>query len=179
MGVFQWLADLFGGSGEGKEHPSPSDIIKQESISELVVNGIYRTDDPDPHKMHRVSVANLHIPFTEDPYVWLPSVADTGSMDPNQDYGHNNMLIAGYDSANHQIMLDWLATAWEDDIINAANIVVMRSDDGLYFLLHRLVEMGTDDQGRYWRTRGDNNKLIDPPVWRDRNLEWLVIATLY
>lgn len=158
-----------------KERPSPSNIIKNEMVRGFLLGGIYR---PEGSTELRVAKELLNIYLKADPILWSPSVPDTGSMDNIIDFGHNTLLIQGANAEDHRRMLDWMSDQFIKNPLEGANIVVVRSDDRAQFILHRLVEVDADGE-RYWRTKGDNNSKKDATVWRDRNVEWLAIGTLY
>jgi signal peptidase I len=65
----------------------------------------------------------------------------------------------------------------EEDIV-VGDIAVYNDPDGIY-IVHRIVEMGYDETGVYYMTKGDNNPNIDPYLIRYNNLEGVVIAIIY
>lgn len=157
-----WLSNLFKSTSE---QPSPSDIVPEGSLSmaagdKLLVN---------------IDLAKLNIPFTKPPKAWIPMIPDTNSMDPVFDYGNNNILIAGADPENQKILVDFL---------KVGDIAVYRipSDPGqpaLAYDVHRIVKIGQDKQGRYFRFKGDNNSSTDSYIVRDDNIQWLSIGVIY
>jgi len=147
--------------------PSPSDIVPRESIYHLENTGMVHID-----------LNRLNIPLTKPPRVYIPSVPNTDSEDPIFDIGHNTILIAGADEEDHRILIEWLAEQWRQNPRTAANIIVYQMDGG-YPYIHRIVAMGEDAEGRYWRLRGDNNFRRDPYKVRDRHIRWLCIGTIY
>jgi hypothetical protein len=147
--------------------PSPSDIVPSESIYHL-----------EGSSQVHIDLSRLNIPFSRLPKVWIPPVPDTNSMDPGFDHQHNPILIAGADEENQQIMVEWLAQEWKRNPKTAANIIVYQLEGG-YPYIHRIVAMGEDAEGRYWRLRGDNNFRRDPYKVRDRHIKWLCIGTVY
>ena len=154
-----WLSNLF---KSGSEKPSPSDIVKRDAISFVVSNLI-------------VNLTRLNIPFSQMPKVWICSVPDTNSMDPGFDYGHNNILVAGADEADHKIMIDFL---------KVGDIAVYRippdlSQPAKAYMIHRIVEISKDNEGRFFRFRGDNNSSRDLYKVRDENILWLCAGTIF
>lgn len=147
------LFSLFGSF----ERPSPSDIVPRGSI--LVQEypaGVF------------ISMLELNIPFTAPPRVWVPLIPDTNSMDGAFDYGNNNILIQGIDEENQRIMIDFL---------KVGDIAVYETIYGP--IIHRIVKIGQDDGGRYFRFKGDNNGTRDPHKVRDTQISWLSIGTIY
>jgi hypothetical protein len=163
---FLWWSD--------KEKPSPSNIVLESNLEVLLTQGgFYR----DSGSNLRIKKQFIEIPVNHDPLVWMPGVPNTGSMDPNFDEGHNNILIRGYVSIDRGIICGWLHDRWVTNRKEAANIVVMF--DGIKTLIHRIVDVRYDSSGRYWTTKGDNNSSNDRYKWRDDHLWYLSIGTIY
>ena len=155
-----WFSNLF---KSGQDQPSPSDIIPKESIPLLLT--LFTAF---------VSQTKLNIPFTLTPKVWIPGVASK-SLDPVIDVGHNNILISGADKANQEIMVNFLAVG---------DMAVYRfpadmSQPTQVFINHRIVEIGKDKLGRWFKFKGDNNSGRDVWTVRDANIKWLTIGVLY
>ena len=89
-------------------------------------------------------------------------VADTGSMDGLVDYGHNVILTKNFDR-------DKLAVG---DIIAYYQI-------NLNLTLHRIVEMGIDNNGKWYHTRGDNCIENDGYRLRNEHVKYLCIGVVY
>ena len=137
------------------ERPSPSDIVPRSSIA---------------HDANIISIdlGVLNIPFTKPPTVWIPSIPDTNSMDPVFDYGHNNILIAGVDEIEQAILCAF---------IKKGDIIVYTMP-GKNPVIHRVVAINSDAEGRWFTLRGDNNASNDPHKVRDVNIKWLYIGTI-
>ncbi len=153
---------------KGLEQPSPSDIVAQDSL------------EVQYHADKRISVLilldQLNIPFTKEPRVWISPIPDTGSMDPVFDHEHNNIYIQGLDAANQAILVSWLFDEWWNK--KRANIIIYQLP-GSNPVVHRLLKIDIDGQGRKWWFKGDNNRSKDPVPARDENIKWLMIATIY
>jgi len=93
--------------------------------------------------------------------VSICNVANTGSMDGLMDYGHNVILIDHFDI----------------DRLSVGDIVAFQVYTNL--VLHRIVKIGDDNQGRYYRTRGDNCIDDDPYILRDEHIKQLCIGIIY
>jgi hypothetical protein len=102
------------------------------------------------------------------PKVWIPMIPDTNSMDGCFDYGNNNILIAGADSIEHKKLIDF---------IKVGDIAVYRSPS--IYAIHRIVEIGNDKEGKYFRFKGDNNSIMDKDKVRESQIEWVSIGTIY
>lgn len=95
------------------------------------------------------------------PNVKIFSIADTNSMDGLLDIGHNVIATDNFDRAK----------------LAVGDIIIYQ----MYFTLvvHRLVEIKEDQNGRRYRTRGDNNVDVDPYYLRDLHIRYLVLAVVY
>ena len=153
----QWLTRLF---QSGRDKPSPSDIVPETSIEVK--------QSRDELQVH-IDLMRLNISLVNQPKVWIPPIPDTNSMDPGFDYGHNNILIAGADEADHGRLLNFL---------KAGDIAVYEIDASRP-IIHRIVEIGTDGQGRFFRFQGDNCASKDPYQVRDAQIRWLCIGTIF
>lgn len=146
------------------ERPSPSNITPRESI----------TWAPVPIIAARVEIdlTHLNLPLTKTPRVWIPSVPDTNSMDPVVDMEGNNILIAGQDDGEQQLLLNWLEQQ------PPGNVVVYRIPNKIY-AIHRIVKVKRDVKGVYYIMKGDNNPIADPWSTRSSNIEWLSVGVIY
>jgi len=95
------------------------------------------------------------------PQVIVANVADTGSMDGLLDFGHNVILTDNFEKSK----------------LAVGDIIAYQVYTNL--VLHRIVEIGNDIQGRWYLTRGDNNIINDPYQLRDANLKYLLIGIIY
>jgi len=143
------------------EIPSPSDIVPKDSISIIDTNVV-------------IDLTKLNIPFTKSPKIWIPDIPDTGSMDPNFDSEHNNILIQGADEPNQKILVDWLAEQTEKEFHNIA----VYNNNHLY-AIHRVIGVAYDKEGRYFTFKGDNNPTNDPYPVRDFHIQWVSIGTIF
>ena len=146
----------------GLDKPSPSDIVRPDGIQSSTTSVT-------------IDFTRLNIPFSKTPRVWIPSIPDTNSMDPSFDFGHNNILIAGDDAADHQTLIDFL---------KVGDIAVYRippdfTQPAVIYVIHRIVDIGQDGQGRYFWFQGDNNAGKDPHKVRDENILYLCIGTIF
>ncbi len=88
---------------------------------------------------------------------------DTNSMDPVLDYGSNAIEIVPES---------------EDDI-HVGDIVAYRSDVADSHIIHRVIEIGSDDLGKYYVMKGDNNTKVDPEKVRFEQINRIVVAIIY
>ena len=172
--IFKTTADL----------ASPSDIFK--SMEFMWTDGaIYETDctwKPDRHytkpKIFRVKKEYVNIPFTEDPILYPSPIPGTSSMDPVFDKEHHNLYMAGGNTDEHKILLNWLEKEWQEPD-RKANIVVYEPEDRSKYLVHRLHGIDSDDIGRLWWFKGDNNANKDKLPARDSGIYWVLSNTTY
>ena len=139
------------------ERPSPSDIVMETGI----------LGDNYAAKVI-IDLRQLNIPFSRQPRIWIPPIPDTNSMDGAFDIGNNNILICGADPTNQTIMLDFM---------KVGDIAVYRTPTA--YIIHRIIEIGTDGEGRYFIFKGDNNSGEDHGRIRDSQVEWLSIGIIY
>ena len=116
-----------------------------------------------------IDFRHLYPNLEELPDVWLPDIPDTNSMDPVFDAGHHNILIRGKTAGDHRRVIRYLRVG---DII-VCNVGGGRS------VIHRLVEIGRDDSGLYYRTQGDNVARKDPYIFRESDILWVSAGTIY
>lgn len=165
----------------GIEKPSPADIVKQSGI---IADNIT--------KKFTIDAKQLNIPFRTDPILLsIMEIPDTGSMDGIFDYGNNELYIEPADAENHKIMVDWIAKQWIDskglNTVDAVHRVMVNDADdpkdfdkiAKWYAIHRLIEAGTDAQGRFFWFAGVNNPIRDPYLARDKNILWLSMGTIY
>ncbi len=86
--------------------------------------------------------------------------ADTGSMLPVLDENTNGIKIV---------------PKTEDDI-NIGDIITFERDD--FLIVHRVIRKGTDSQGTYFITKGDNNLFSDGKV-RSKDIKYKTIMLVY
>ncbi len=159
---FHMLAGIFSGTGE---RPSPSDIVPISSIRYDRDTGILQVD-----------LNHLNIPLVERPRVIAPQIPNTNSMDPAYDWGHTVVYLKGATEADHALLLDWLAG---QPPRHRGNIMVGGGPGTGYYVTHRVVKVGYDKQGRYWRLKGDNSAVADRKILRDADMLWVGAVIIY
>jgi len=93
-----------------------------------------------------------------DSSLQVMDVQDTNSMDPTLDAGNKILVMKA-----------------RPDDIQAGDIVVFANP----YILHRITKVGSDGQGRYFQSKGDNNLFGDSYRWRDHDLMFVVLGVLY
>lgn len=86
---------------------------------------------------------------------------DTNSMDPFIDEQTNAIEIKP-ESA---------------EMIQVGDIISYRTSIGT--IIHRVIEISSDQQGIYYRVQGDNNTISDPLLVRFKDIEGVVVAVIY
>ena len=145
-----WLSKLFTGT---IERPSPSDWLPEADVKAWA--------DTLPWN-------KLNVQLGKKPKIWVPMIPDTNSMDGVFDIGNNNILIAGANKADHALIVNALIVG---------DIAVYRTAS--IYAIHRIVEIGQDKQGKFYRFKGDNNSVKDPGKVRENEIEWVSIGTIY
>lgn len=90
----------------------------------------------------------------------LSAYAPTGSMTPLFDEGANGIRIVPK----------------SEDEISVGDIITYKKDSML--IVHRVVQEGTDNEGTYFITQGDNNDYADEKV-RFSDIKYKTIGILY
>ena len=117
---------------------------------------IPRNDIQYSQASKQVTISNI------EPEIWLTTVQDTNSMDPTVDAGHTCILTSSYRP---------------EDLVEG-DIVVYEYIPGKT-ILHRIVKIEQDSQGRKFTLKGDNNYRKDSYAIRDEHIKWLLIGILY
>ncbi len=113
--------------GNSQDVPSPYDHIKEDQI--------------------HVYGNKVVIDFRNRSFTWS-RYADTNSMDPVFDYGHNGIEVVPK----------------SQEEIHAGDVLVYRHGNSL--IPHRCIEIGFDTRGWFCKVKGDNNKYPDPVTIR-------------
>ena len=90
----------------------------------------------------------------------ISEYAPTGSMRPLFDYGANGVRIK--------------PTSVSD--IHVGDIVTYQSGEDL--IVHRVIEIGSDNEGAYFVTKGDNNSSADGKI-RYPDIKYITVAIIY
>ncbi|MBN1157149.1 signal peptidase I [Candidatus Woesearchaeota archaeon] len=88
---------------------------------------------------------------------------DTNSMDPVFDYGSNAIEIVPE----------------KPEQIHVGDIVSYKSKYASGTIIHRVIEIGNDEDGWYARMKGDNNPIEDPEKIRFGQIQRVVVAIIY
>jgi len=135
--------------------PNPSDWVRTDAIT---IQGAKVTID----------FSKLNVPLDQDPVVNYSDIKATKSMLPVFGSRHNNILLKGANPNDQGAILNY---------IKPGDIIVAASTRGK--IVHRVDKVGHDNQGRYFKTRGDNVYKRDPEVFRDSHVLWVCPGTFY
>lgn len=94
--------------------------------------------------------------------VWS-NFADTNSMDPFLDANSNGIEIKPESAEKIQV----------------GDIISYRSDYADGIIIHRIIEKSVDENGIYFKVKGDNNSLKDPGKIRFEQIEGVLIGIIY
>ena len=95
---------------------------------------------------------------------YVSSVLDTNSMVPTVDWSHNTLLIKDFN---------------REDLECGDVVVFQPTERASELIIHRIVETGIDNQGAYYRTKGDNCTRKDPYILRNIHVRFLCIGVIY
>ncbi len=90
---------------------------------------------------------------------------------------------AGFTNTNSMdLFIDETANAIEisppnPDAIQVGDIIAYKTVYGI--LIHRVIEKGIDEEGIYYRVKGDNNRFQDPFKVRFDEVQGVVVAVIY
>lgn len=96
-----------------------------------------------------------------DADIWLTEVEDTNSMDPTVDAGHTCIIDKSYPRS----------------LLKPGDVVVYEALGK--WIMHRIYEIGFDDDGKYFRLKGDNNYAVDPYKIRKEHIKGLLRGVIY
>ncbi len=86
--------------------------------------------------------------------------APTGSMKPVLDKGSNGIRIVPKSEKE----------------IHIGDIITFRKDN--YLIVHRVIDKGTDSEGVYFITKGDNNDISDGKI-RFKDVEYITVGMIW
>lgn len=89
--------------------------------------------------------------------------ADTGSMEPIIDVEANGLEIRPFSENDIQI----------------GDIITYQPEWTNNLVVHRVIQIGYDEEGWFAYTKGDNTNVIDPGKIRFNQVEYILIGVLY
>jgi hypothetical protein len=136
-----------------------------ENHSQYTSYGLSGNERISPHDWiveNEIYVFDDRVIIDIDNAKWA-TFTDTNSMDPVLDYGANAIQIVPES---------------EDDI-HIGDIVAYRSELTDAHIIHRVIDIGSDDLGKYYIMKGDNNTKVDPEKVRFKQINRIVVAIIY
>jgi len=133
-------------------------FIKETSVK-------YMDELPNPKdrvKEDQIKVSGSKVVLTVENVYW-GYMLDSNSMDPLLDKGTSILTIK---------------PASPDDI-SAGDVLVFRTNFTSYNIVHRVINLSSDEEGIFYITKGDNNKDVDPLKVRFKDVVSVVIGILY
>lgn len=94
--------------------------------------------------------------------VWA-RYTDTNSMDPLFDKGANGIEIRPSNP----------------ETIHIGDIIAYKASWTPGIVIHRVIDLGYDEEGIYYITKGDNNQVADPNPVRFSQVEYILIGIIY
>ena len=122
-----------------------------------------RPSPRDIIKYNQISWTVDTLTIKDIPSITIANIADTNSMDGLFDIGHNALLISAFDRGK----------------LAVGDIIVYRPDDNVGQIIHRIIEIGEDDLGKFYRAKGDNNYREDIYIIRNDHISYLCIGIIY
>ena len=137
----------------------------QDGVLEKVNNILTFSSDeimsPEDHiTEEQIKVYDDRVVLNVDDPVWS-SFTDTNSMDPLLDAGANGIEIK---------------PQFEDDI-HVGDVISYKTEKGI--IIHRVIEIGTDEEGTYYIVKGDNNPIADKDKIRFEDVQGILVAVVY
>jgi signal peptidase I len=133
-----------------------------ERITDALSFGSAEIISPDDHiSDDQILVHQNNVVLLIEDAMWS-SFTDSNSMDPLLDYGANGIEIKPES---------------EQDI-TVGDIISFRSNGGS-IIIHRVIDITSDEQGLYYITKGDNNPTADAQKVRFEDVLGILIAVVY
>lgn len=145
---------------------SLSSLKSLSSLSSLSLDSISRSAEvtsPSDHVTEdRIKVYSDKVVIELDDPSWA-SFTDTNSMDPVLDSGANSIEIKPSNP----------------DDVRVGDIISFRTVYSSGIVIHRVAEVGEDENGAFYITKGDNNPAADPGKRRFEDIAGVVVGVIY
>jgi len=138
-----------------KKKPVPPDPVSPYPTETLEI--------PSPRDIVPLSDITINIRGAQ---TTLAVIADSNSMDPLFDIGHNAILTPFTDTIPFR----------KEDLV-VGDIVVYQA--GTRFIVHRIIEITGEGEGRVYKIQGDNTANPDPYMITNPYIKYLVIGVVY
>ena len=161
--------------GSGNSHPQSTtsfvvanaETIREEDDGSFVtrVLGLTNEEKPSPSNWideRQIIVEGDKVTINIEGAQWS-KFTDTNSMDPVIDENANAIQIIPKDESQ----------------VHVGDIVSYKSEYADGTIIHRVIEIGYDENGWYCLMKGDNNKSNDPGKIRFSQIKRITIAVIY
>lgn len=139
-----------------------SELSFLERPLSLFQEGVERASPSDWIKEDQIKVYNDRVIIDLKDAEWA-SFTDTNSMDPVLDETANAIEIIPKSA----------------DDIHVGDIISYKSDYADGTIIHRVIKIGSDEEGWYYIVKGDNNQSPDPGKIRFKQIKRVVVAIIY
>ncbi len=139
-----------------------SELSSLERPLSLFQDGIEKDSPGDWIKEDQIKVYNDRIIIDLKNAEWA-SFTDTNSMDPIIDETANAIEIIPKSNDN----------------IHIGDIISYKSDYADGTIIHRVIKIGSDEEGWYCIVKGDNNQSPDPGKIRFNQIKRVLVAIIY
>jgi len=137
-------------------------VIEEKPSNPVTLSGVEQYSPYDWIKEDQILVYPSHVEVRVKNTAWS-KFKDTNSMDPVFDLNSNGILI----------------TPKKINDIHVGDIISYISTYNSQRIVHRVIEIGTDEQGVYFIAKGDNNLYNDPGRIRFEQIKAVTIGILY
>ena len=116
-----------------------------------------------------VDLSKLKVALRLPPNIIMSEVDDSNSMDPTIDKGGVQFYIAGVNTDDHRLLVNALTVG---------DIAVYERTNGEH-IIHRIIAIRQDKEGKYYRFKGDNNSVADSDRVRVEHIKLVHIGSIY
>lgn len=145
--------------------PPEQKAISEETTNNVDVYLIQPNEQPSP--ADRIDPSQIHIypnkVVIDIPDAYISAFTDTNSMEPVIDIEANALQIKPQSKEE----------------IRVGDIISYNTNSKSRRTIHRVVEIGTDEQGWYCKTKGDNLDYVDPYKIRFSDIQRIVFGIIY
>lgn len=135
---------------QGIAYQLEDDLAYQRNIPPVIYS------PPDiPETIVRIDYKNIGVPEGLPENILITTVTNTGSMKPTLTYG----------------MAVYLEPVKDVSILKAGDIIYYKYRE--LNILHRIVEIGSDECGWFCQTKGDNSSIVDNNKVRESDVLYL------
>lgn len=151
--------DYTGAEEENILVPGQNGVL--EKVNNFLTFSSSEIMSPNDHiSEEQIKVYDDRVVLDVDDPVWS-SFTDTNSMDPLLDAGANGIEIKPQ-SPND---------------IHVGDVISYKSGNGV--VIHRVIEIGSDEEGIFYVVKGDNNPIPDKEKVRFEDVQGILVAVVY